>query len=474
MSNLELHPDRLATTDEKGRRVYLYVADAVGFFRRRRTIVQFILMAIFLILPWIKIAGRQSILLDIGNRHFEIFGLSLRAHNAPLLFLVFALAAFTLFFITAVWGRVWCGWGCPQTVFVDAVFRRIERWIEGSHLERRKLATEKWTFKKALKKSSKWTLFTVASLIITHSFLAYFVGTDRLQVMITRSPVDNWGSFLFIFFATAFILFDFGWFREQFCTLVCPYGRFQSILMDEHSMIVAYDVARGEPRATPQAKAISQAKGTSLGDCVNCYRCVQVCPAGIDIRRGVQLECVNCTACIDACDEIMTKVRKPTGLIRYDSQAVMNGQKRKFWRPRVAVYLSAMLISSTVLATLVATMKPIDVTVLRAKDTPYLTDQVEGQTIVTNHFHLEVSNQSDSVQKIIFELDGAENLTLISAQNHTEVDPQTFARLDFFVRFPKSVLNLGKAPASMVIHQLDTKTNAETVLRKELLLVGPF
>ena len=318
-SEFELHPDRLSTTDEQGRRIFLHPADVQGFFRTWRTRVQAVLLLFFLFLPWVEIQGRHALLLDLAQRRFEIFGLSLRAHNAPLLFLVFAAAAFGLFFTTAIYGRIWCGWACPQTVFIDGVFRRIEKWVEGSALERRKMDKEPFTLKKLSKRSLKWTLYLAATLVITHSFLAYFVGTDKIAEMIQKPPAENWGSFLFMLVSTAIILFDFAWFREQFCTLVCPYGRFQSVLMDKASMIVAYDTSRGEPRATPQAKIIAKNHNTQVGDCVNCYRCVQVCPTGIDIRRGVQMECIACTACIDACDDVMTKIKKPTGLIRYDS-----------------------------------------------------------------------------------------------------------------------------------------------------------
>lgn len=474
MNNLELHPERLATTDEKGNRIYLYVADVAGFFRRQRVRLQAVLMAIFLVFPWLKINGKQALLLDLGKRHFEIFGLSLRAHNAPLLFLVFATLGFALFFVTAVWGRLWCGWACPQTVFVDGVFRRIERWVEGSHLERRKLDAAPMSAKKFFKRSLKWTLFVAASLIITHSFLAYFVGTQKLSEMVTSSPNENWGTFLFMVAATAVILFDFAWFREQFCTIVCPYGRFQSVLMDDHSMIVAYDKKRGEPRATSENKAKYAANGEKLGDCVNCYRCVQVCPAGVDIRRGLQLECIACTACIDACDDIMTKLKKPKGLIRYDSQKGMAGEKRKFWRPRVAVYLAGMLLASSSLAALVATMKPVEIMVLRAKDTPYTVDTSTATPVVLNHYRLEVSNQSDNAQEISFEAKDFPELQLISAQNLSIVKPQEFARMDVFVRFPKTFLSNGKADVVLIVHQKDLSTNTETIARKELQLVGPF
>jgi cytochrome c oxidase accessory protein FixG len=260
--------DRLTTSDAEGRRLYVYPADSKGRFRTARSAVQVILLLVFLVLPWIRIGGHQAILLDIARRRFAIFGLSFWAHDAPMLFFVFGGAALTLAFVTAVWGRVWCGWACPQTVFIDGVFRRIERWIEGDHVVRRALDAQPWDTDKFFKKAVKWSLFSAVSLLLTHSFLAYFVGTDALEVMIRRPPAEHPASFAFMAAATAVILFDFGWFREQFCTVVCPYGRFQSILMDDRSLAVAYNVSRD-------------------ADCVKCFRCVRVCPTGIDIRHGL-------------------------------------------------------------------------------------------------------------------------------------------------------------------------------------------
>jgi len=299
MSQLELPTHRIATTDEQGSRIYLYLADVSGKFRTWRSRFNIFLIFLFLLLPWMNVNQHQAMLLDIPRRRFAVFGVTFLAHDAPMLLFVFGGAAMMLALITAIWGRVWCGWACPQTVFVDGVFRKIERWLEGDAVARRKLDQSPMSLDKLIKKASKWFCFTILALLISHSFLAYFVGTEKLALMIRSSPTDNPINFILMVGVTAIILFDFGWFREQFCTIVCPYGRFQSVLMDEDSQVVAYDLKRGEPR-----------KGTNLpqdkaGDCVNCYRCVQVCPTGIDIRRGVQLECIACTACMDACDEVI-------------------------------------------------------------------------------------------------------------------------------------------------------------------------
>lgn len=473
-SEFELHPSRLSTTDAQGKRIFLFPGDVVGRFRRYRTRVQFFLIAFFLALPWITINSRQALLLDVFNRRFEIFGLSLRAHNAPLLFLVLATAAFVLFFATTLYGRVWCGWACPQTVFIDGVFRRIERWVEGPALERRRLDNAPWTFAKFYKRAVKWSLYIVVSWIITHSFFAYFVGTEHLYEMMTHSPAENWTSFLFMLALNLLVLFDFAWFREQFCTIVCPYGRFQSVLMDRGSLAVTYDIARGEPRATPQAKHLAKTHGSKLGDCVNCYRCVQVCPTGIDIRRGLQMECIACTGCIDACDAVMSKIGKPTGLIRYDSvEKRVKGRSRL--SVRAAVYFVLSLTSAAALAGALARMDPIGVQVLRAKGEPYSTLQIDGQTTVINHLKIEVSNQTDSDSELNVSFVRPPNgLELIVAQRPVVIARSKLDHIDVFVRFPKGALRDGSLNLDMIF-EFTNRATAETMkVERGVSLVGPF
>lgn len=478
MEGLELHKDRLATTDEKGRRVYLYPADVRGMFRDRRNWLQAILLLIFLGLPWVTVNGKQALLLDVSTRHFEIFGLSLRAHNAPLFFFVLAASGFGLFFATAIWGRVWCGWACPQTVFVDAVFRRIERFIEGSALDRRRLDASPMSLQKAFKRTIKWALYILASLIITHSFLAYFVGTRELALMVQHSPSENWTSFLFIVFSTVIILFDFAWFREQFCIIACPYGRFQSVLMDEHSMIVAYDEKRGEPRRTPQNKDLAKTQPGVIGDCVNCYRCVQVCPTGIDIRRGTQMECIACTACIDACDDVMTKIKKPTGLIRYDSYNGLHGKPVRRLRARSGLYLLITAGSLVALTFFIWNLKPVDIALLRAKTSPYtVTKLADGSEVVINHFYLELSNQTDQTHIIDIALsdqatkDGAE---IVMAQRPISLDAGRIKRADFFLKLPRTKFINGSYKTVAKVIERGTDANDSREYEKEVQFVGPF
>jgi cytochrome c oxidase accessory protein FixG len=381
--------------DEFGQRVAIIPAEVRGRFQRRKEKVHFFLLVLFLILPWVRVGGHQAIHLDIPGRRFTFFGLELFAYDIPLLFLVLLIFAGTLFLLTALYGRVWCGWGCPQTVFIEAVYRRIERWVEGTYIERRKLAQAELSFKKLFKFFLKWALFFAVSSFFAHSFIAYFAGGRELFEMMQRAPKDNSTYFIFVSFVTGLLLFDFGWFREQFCVIMCPYGRFQSVLQDTQSLTILYDAGRGEPRKSPETK--------NPGDCVSCKRCVEVCPTGIDIRNGTQLECIGCTACIDACDEIMLKVHKPTGLIAYRTEASLTSDVplKPIWqRPRVIAYGTVLVIAALVLSYLLSSHEPIFVEVLRAQGLPYELIHTQGQELVQNQFKIRLQNHELSAAKI--------------------------------------------------------------------------
>ncbi len=460
----ELPKERLATTDEKGKRVYLYPASVTGKFRLRRNGVHAILVVIFLVLPWLHWDGRQLLLLDVAKREFHFFSLHLRAHDAPLLLFLFLSFAFLIGFITAIWGRVWCGWACPQTVFIEGIFRKVENWIEGNHRERKALDDGPWTEEKVLKKSAKYFFFLLISLVITHSFLAYFVGSKELISMISSSPVENWPSFLVILFTTTIILFDFGWFREQFCVIMCPYGRFQSVLLDGHSTVVGYDTARGEPRKGALEVESGAAK---QGDCVNCFRCVQVCPTGIDIRRGQQMECIHCTACIDACDAVMEKIQKPLGLIRYTSERELRGKERKSFRARTVIYALLFSFSFGALLFSLRTKEYFEIAVLRAKEVPYqLVPTPQGERVV-NHFRLDISNQTGGEVRFEILAPADPSVELIFPQNPLAVNEEAHIRQDFFIRYEQSILQNGNK-----LLQLKALKNGEPILL-EVPLVGP-
>lgn len=458
--------DRLSMIGEGGRREKIYAAEVKGPWRKRRDYTQAVLILFFLILPWTRMNGEQTLWLDLPSRRFAIFGLVFQAHDGPLLFFVLGTLAVGLAFLTAVWGRVWCGWACPQTVFIDGIFRRIERLFEGTHLERRKLDREEMGFRKFLIKSGKWIAFATVSLVITHSFLAYFVGARNLIDMVTSDPAANWTSFVFILVSSGIILFDFGWFREQFCIVACPYGRFQAVLMDTQTLTVTYDVKRGEPRkgAVP--------KGAPTGDCVACGRCVAVCPTGIDIRNGAQMECIGCTACIDACDEIMTKVKKPTGLIRYDS---LSTRRQAWWkRPRAVGYAAVLAFMIVGLTIAVARRQDFSAQLLRGLDTPYsMVTGAAGENLVLNHLRLHLHSQTGVAQKVRIELPAelkAKGLELKIANAEPELAPQAHLEVHAFVTAP-SALFQGHGRTEIEL-DLVSETGAHSRVKGTLL--GPF
>jgi len=452
-------PDRLTMLDEHGHRLRLYPAEVHGYFRKYRTGLQIILILFFLILPWTKINGVQTLLLDLPNRKFAIFGLTFFAHDGPLVFFILAISTIGLAFLTAVWGRAWCGWACPQTVFIDGVFRKIEFWIEGNHLKRRELDQKEGSFEYVWKKLLKWFLFFAVSSLVAHSLIAYFVGAEELLQMTSGNPKENWWPFVFVTSITGMILFDFGWFREQFCIIMCPYGRFQSVLQDRKSITVMYDETRGEPRKG------SKEATNKKGDCVSCSRCVQVCPTGIDIRDGIQMECIACTACIDACDEIMKKVGKPTGLIRYDS---LDHSKASLFRPRTVIYLFLILFSFVGLTYKITTREDLEIFILRAKESPYqLIPTIEGKILLLNHMRLHLSNQTFQERKL--SISAPEKwkelgIQMTTPEPNITLRPGEFKMIHFFITLPPELVRgLGQYKTSLQIENLT----------KEFTLVGP-
>lgn len=462
MSSPSNPTERLESIDEHGWKKIIIPADVQGRYRTRRTLVQSILLLIFLLAPWLRYDGHQALLLDLSHRQFFFLGLKLYAHDTPLLFLVVGAFAFGLIFVTSVWGRIWCGWACPQTVFIDGVFRRLEAWIEGSYRDRRQMLVSPLTWRQTLRKMIKWGVFFLVSAVIAHSFVAVFIGSARLLQMMGSDPRVNWDYFVLILSFTALILFDFGWFREQFCIIMCPYGRFQSVLMDSTSLAVIYDEKRGEPRKG------TQAPHENAGDCVSCRRCVEVCPTGIDIRRGVQMECIACTNCIDACDEIMEKVKKPKGLIRYST---LRGQSWQIFKPRAILSGLLMLTCLAALGTILHARAPMDVTVLRARQPLFIdisTDPASKR--YANQFHLHIRNQTDQRLTVQLKMQNP-TLAIATQSNPFDLAPDEDRQIPFFVQFPDQVLSsLGEATDQLHIG-IDGESRTE--LERTIHLEGP-
>lgn len=328
--------ETVTSINEDGSRFMIHPADVRGRFTRWRRVTAILLIAVYVLLPWIPVNGYPAVFLDVLNRRFHLFGITLAAQDMWLLFFFVSGLAFLLFYVTAFLGRVWCGWACPQTVFLEHVFRRIERWIEGDGAARRRLDDAPMTGQKLFKRILKHGIFLLLAAVIAHIFLSYFISLPQLWSWMRTSPLEHWSAFVFVAVATLLLYGNFAWFREQLCIIICPYGRFQSALIDDETLNVAYDYQRGNPpgRVTdPEA-----------GDCIDCKRCIQVCPTGIDIRQGLQLECIGCAACIDACDEIMEKVERPRGLIRYASDRNLEGFRTRLLRPRTFLYTGLLFL----------------------------------------------------------------------------------------------------------------------------------
>jgi cytochrome c oxidase accessory protein FixG len=374
---LETFRNQLATVTSEGKRKWVYPKKPSGRFHRARVVVSAVLLLILFITPFIKVNGHPFMLFDFVNRKFILFGILFGPQDFHLL--VIALITMIVFIIlfTAVFGRIFCGWACPQTIFLEMVFRKIEYLLEGDSKDQRKLKAAPWSANKFFRKFIKHIIFFTIAFIISNFFLSYIIGMDALLKIISDPPSEHLqGLFSIIVFSGVFY-FVFSNFREQACTIVCPYGRLQGVLLDRDSIVIAYDNVRGEPR-----KRFRRDEGwENRGDCIECYQCVEVCPTGIDIRNGIQLECVNCTACIDACDNIMDKVKRPRGLIRYAS--LNSIEKKAKWRftPRAIGYSALLTVLVTVLVILLLNRTDFSVTILR---TPGLLYQEQPNNMVSN------------------------------------------------------------------------------------------
>jgi cytochrome c oxidase accessory protein FixG len=349
--------DSVTTINEDGSHFTLHPADVTGRFTLARRVVALVILAVYVALPWININGHPAVFLDVAERRFHLFGLTFLARDLWLAFFFISGLGFSLFFITSLFGRLWCGWTCPYTLFLEHIYRRIERWIDGDAAARRKLDRAPWDSAKITRRVIKHGLYLLVSAIVAHVFLSYFVSLPKLYQYMQESPLKHFGAFAVVLFITVALYFAFSWFREQFCIILCPYGRIQSALTDDDTTVIGYDEARGEPRGK---------KGTAgAGDCINCNRCVQVCPTGIDIRNGLQMECIGCAACVDACDAIMAKIDRPKGLVRYDSLNGLKGQRRRILRPRIIVYSIMLALGASMLGFALTRVHDVDMVATR-------------------------------------------------------------------------------------------------------------
>jgi cytochrome c oxidase accessory protein FixG len=390
-------------------------------------------MLVFFLIPHLRMGGKPLILLDIPRRQFTLFGTTFLPTDTMLLMLLLASIIIAIFLMTALFGRVWCGWACPQTVYMEFLFRPIERLVEGGRSG--SLALDKQRSHFHPRRLLKYAIYVVLAVFLAHTFLAYFVGTEALAQWIRRSPADHPTSFL-VMAGTALAIFgDFAYFREQTCLVACPYGRMQSVLLDRQSLIVAYDPTRGEPRMKGKARP------EGAGDCIDCGACVTTCPTGIDIRDGLQMECIHCTQCADACDEIMTRVGKPKGLIRYSSRELLEGHKRHLIRPRTVLYPLALALFLGAFTYALATRDAADVTVLGGQGEPF-TRQADGQ--IANQLRVKIANRTHEDHDYRIEVAGATDGSVVVPQNPLRVASGQSAETPLFVLLPRSVFHDGE------------------------------
>lgn len=384
--------DHLSTADKEGRRLWIYAKQPRGRYYTARKWVSYVLLAVLFAGPFVRIQGNPLLLVNVVERRFSVFGQVFWPQDGFVLALSLLLFITGIAVFTAALGRLWCGWTCPQTVLMEMVFRRLEYWIEGDAAAQRLLAAAPWTARKLAKKLLKHSLFFGLSFIIGNTLLAYIIGSEALLQIITDNPLNHLTGLTFMLLFTLVFYLIFARFREQACTFICPYGRFQSTLIDENTIVVAYDHKRGERRDhlrrgdSPAARA---ARGA--GDCIDCRQCVAVCPTGIDIRNGTQMECVHCTACMDACDQIMTKIGRPRGLIRYASlNGIEKGEPLRL-TPRLLGYGAILLLLGGLLAAVLLTRSEVDTTLLRTPGTLF---QKTPQGRISNLYILKLVNKA--------------------------------------------------------------------------------
>ena len=440
--------DHLATVSEDGKRNWIYPKKVSGMFYKYRTYFSWVLLAFFFAGPFIKINGQPLLLVNILERKFVIFGVAFWPQDLHIL--VFGMLSFIIFVVlfTAVFGRLFCGWACPQTIFMEMVFRKIEYLIEGDAVDQMRLKKAPWKWDKIWKKTSKHSIFYGLSFVISNLFLAYVIGIEQLWDIITDPPSEHIGglSAMIIFSGVFYGVFAF--MREQVCHFVCPYGRMQSVMLDNNSINVMYDYNRGESRAKIGDRNKVEAGKASLadlgfsenaefGDCIDCFQCVKVCPMGIDIRNGTQLECVHCTACIDACDNVMEKIDKPRGLIRYTSENNIRGQSKRFFTPRIFGYFGILAILLSVFITLLVNRPVLETTVFRQPGTLF---QELPNNVYSNIYQLRVINKTFDEMNYEIRLLQPEG-EMVSLGEVSGVQPQASAEGRFLIKLPESSLS---------------------------------
>jgi cytochrome c oxidase accessory protein FixG len=441
--------DHLSTADQEGRRQWLYPRKVHGRFFRARTVLSWVLLAVMFAGPFVRIHGNPLLLINVIERKFVILGQIFWPQDMVMFAVALLVFITGIIIFTAAYGRLWCGWTCPQTVLMEMVFRKIEHLIEGDSHQQRALDRAPWTARKLAKKAAKHAIFFGLSFLIANTLLAYIIGTGQLFQIITDNPFKHLDGLTAITLFTGVFYAIFARFREQACTFICPYGRLQSTLLDENSIVVAYDYKRGEKRGPRRREqSFEQRRATGGGDCIACQQCVVVCPTGIDIRNGTQLECVHCTACIDACDAVMTKIGRPKGLIRYASLNGIERGERLRLTPRLAGYTVVLFVLGVVFAVLLLTRSDVQATLLRAQGALF---QKMPDGRYSNLYTVRVVNKTSREVPIQLKLENPAGSLQVMGQDLV-APPEKQAETSVLIELDPGVMKPGKTPIAVGVY----------------------
>jgi cytochrome c oxidase accessory protein FixG len=459
----EAFRDRIATVNEKGKRVWIFPKKPFGLFYNKRKIVSYLLLSLLFAGPHIRIKGEPLLMLNIIERKFVIFGQVFWPQDMYILAVLLILAVVFVILFTIIYGRIFCGWVCPQTIFMEMVFRQIEYLIEGDAAEQRRLDKAPWDSKKILKKASKHVIFWLLSFLIANTFLAYILGSDELWSIQTDPLGNHIGGFIAIIIFTYAFYGVFAFLREQVCTTICPYGRLQGVLLDQHSMVVAYDHVRGENRA--KIKKGEDRQAAQKGDCIDCFQCVQVCPTGIDIRNGTQLECINCTACIDACDHMMDAVGQEKGLVRFVSEEGIKTRKSFEWTRRVKAYSVLLFALFITLVVLILTREDFQTTLIRQRGSTY---QMDEKGHITNIYEVNLLNKTHHSFKVSFRLENKHG-EIQTVKEKLILQPETELKERLIIRYPRTYIGNGSKKIKVLIYG-----NGKKIQTVKTKFIGPI
>ena len=446
--------DSIGTINQEGKRSWIFPKKPEGKYYKYRTWVSYGLLLFLFAAPFVKINGNQFLMFNVLERRFNIFGFPFWPQDFHLFVISMIIGVVFIILFTVAFGRIFCGWICPQTIFLEMVFRRIEYWIDGDRGKQIRLAKQAWNAEKIRKRVLKWSIYFVISFLIANIFLAYLIGSDQLLRYIIEGPAANASTLISLLIFTGVFYFIFAWFREQVCIIACPYGRLQGVLLDKKSIVVAYDYKRGEKEeGRAKFRKNEDREATGKGDCIDCSQCVHVCPTGIDIRNGTQLECVNCTACIDACDAMMEKVDLPKGLIRYASEENIAEKKKFTFNPRLKAYTAVLVILIGVLTGMLFLRNDVEATVLRLPGQLY---EKKDNNVIRNVYTFKLVNKTvKPIENVHFKLISHSGRIELVTHENFEVPKQGLSKGTLFIDINQAALETDKERLKIGVYSGD-------------------